>query len=891
MDPRGLAGRRVAGRVIRDGAPFRGADVRLEGAREEAGVAPPLRATTDEAGRFDFGTIPAGVWVVIAEAPGMTGDAERVDLRNPREDPAPDRLLLELRACRAALFGIVRDASGGVVASARVRHAGGPIAFSDAEGRYELCSEPGFAAIVAEADGYGAVVARASVYGRERLDLSLLPEATVSGVVLRAPDEQPLADALVQIVGTERDDGVATRSAVTDENGAFRIAGVAAGRVRAQAVGDGWITPDPVELTVEAGHTVSDLVIHVEAAYDVSGRVVDDGRPVAGARVSGVPEGDEGSHAEAITQDDGGFRLRRLPPGDVALWVVGHELVSPKKVRLERRDLEGVTVEVDALASISGRVLARGQPVDGARVWIAGVGGRTESGHDGRYELIGLKPGDHKIYAESLAAGAYTRDVLVRVAARERKTGVDISLDLVGSISGVVVEEDGTPVPGVHVRFSLVDGNDYGFATTASDGTFTAGALSGGGEYAVDVRPRPRSDVPLPPADGGVFPHVFVADGTSRVTGVRLVVELGKLEIAGRVLSTSGEPVPDVKVQASPYDAEMGDRAFVPTWMDLPTGITDADGAFTVTGLMPGAYILLARSPGGARATVRDVSAGSTNVRIELTEPSGVDGTLVGFGDERVSVTAFGGAALDFREFQAQVDGDTFALRGLTPGTYTLGARGGAAADVTAVTVRPGEIAHVTLTNRGSATVEGRVVDLRSGAGVPDASCSVLPTLREHERPLYGGRGRGSVTTDAEGRFTVAAPAGPGMLVCGGARGAWFHETRALSLARGEVKQLTLRVVPMPGQPEEADLGMVLVPDGARVAVAFVAPDGAAMEAGVQTGDVVVSIDGIELDGVSFPAVYSLLVFRAPGSRAALVLDRNGERVEAAVTARQGEAE
>ena len=72
-------------------------------------------------------------------------------------------------------------------------------------------------------------------------------------------------------------------------------------------------------------------------------------------------------------------------------------------------------------------------------------------------------------------------------------------------------------MPGVAVKFSLIDGNDTGFdAATDEQGAFFAGAMSGGGEYSVEIY---YTQPPLKPAHGDSFPTVQLKDGSSRVDG------------------------------------------------------------------------------------------------------------------------------------------------------------------------------------------------------------------------------------------------------------------------------------------------------------------------------------------------------------------------------------
>src|SRR5690606_8938934 len=105
--------RRVAGRVTFNGTPVPGATVELANVATEGGLGAPLRRTTNATGEFDFGEQPAMALSVRASAPRHSSAMLGIDLRNP--SVRSDKLELALGACDAAMFGTVRDASGGAI--------------------------------------------------------------------------------------------------------------------------------------------------------------------------------------------------------------------------------------------------------------------------------------------------------------------------------------------------------------------------------------------------------------------------------------------------------------------------------------------------------------------------------------------------------------------------------------------------------------------------------------------------------------------------------------------------------------------------------------------------------------------------------------------------------
>lgn len=162
----------LRGRVLLGGGPFEGARVRLGG---DGGRA----ATTDSEGRFDLGSVSAGIWRVVVESGGGPEAPSARWIETPL-DLAPGSEATELRVERGApIRGVVKDVDRGrPVRGARVTAVGasrgiGPVelvAISDAEGRFEtLPTPPGVYALLAEADSYHPAKGAAAVDAGDEL--------------------------------------------------------------------------------------------------------------------------------------------------------------------------------------------------------------------------------------------------------------------------------------------------------------------------------------------------------------------------------------------------------------------------------------------------------------------------------------------------------------------------------------------------------------------------------------------------------------------------------------------------------------------------------------------------------------------------------------------------
>lgn len=875
----GVGGRKIAGTVVDDsGSPIAGASVRLSSIATIAGLRTEPVVVTDARGRFDFGGRAAAEYVVVAEAPHRTGALDKVDLRDPLLVPAPDQLRLLLHACDASIHGTIRDTAGGVIAGVRIARdqiTGASGVESDRDGAYELCVPAGGSQVMVSGDGYAVLRDTINVFGRTRRDFELAPGASVGGRVVRAGDKAPVAGAIVELQPENWQGGGTQLFAASDAEGKFHIDGVTPGRHQMTARADRLVTAAPLDVIAEVGQPSDDNVCELAAAFTVTGRVVAKGgsAPIPGATVVLTGATSRGARpASAITQRDGSFTIDRVLPGEYSPLVVPYMrrlsrgAERPKPVKVEASDVTGVVVAIDPGASISGRILRGGKPVDGAAVMIQSGGGRAESNQDGTYTLRALEAGTHEVYAESHRVGAFGRSPAVTIASGEERTGVDVELALSGSISGIVVDDSDAPVAGVFLSFSLLHGKDFGSATTADDGTFTARSLSGGGDYVFEVRQRDRSPLVFPPATGKRHPPVTVADGGTHVTGVRVKIHVERLAISGRVTDAANKPVADVTVRATPADSARN-------WGSVSTAVSTENGAFTIRDLPGGTYTLQAS---GARGDGRldGVTAGQTNAMLRLAETGGIDGTLDG-----ITATWISAMRDDARTApaQARISGTRFTFSNLEAGTYRVIASTPNGTESVQVTVTSGAIATVTLRAHESGSVEGTAVDAKTREPIAGLRCASRIASDDFAPP-------GSMsTTDARGAFRIErAPVGANQVMCGGTGG--FGSTTA-TVTAGQAVRVQIAISAGPRQDErKAQAGMKLEEQLGDVMVESVTPDGPAARAGVQRGDVLVKINDVDVKRLGHYGAVSAIEDAPIDEPLKLVLERNDKQLSVSLT-------
>ena len=884
--------RRIAGKVTFRGVPVAGASVELASLASESGLGVAPRRTTTATGEFDFGMQPAMEFSVRASAPHRASAALDVDLRNPIV--RADHLEVALGACDAALVGTVRDASGGPIAKARVAWIeaeadarddrldlrsrdtvpGGASVATDDSGTYELCVTtrwPNWVTVEVGAAGYGTILYTSIVPGRVKVDFTLVPEATIVGRVIREETRQPVAQAYVYVAaGSGGVSRTAWRAAFTDASGRFRIDRVAPGRHLVFARADGLTDSSRgVPIAVDAGQTSAEIEIRLDAGSTIRGRVVGANKPVAGARVAV-------GHATAFSQDDGSFVLTGVSRGEAKFTALPYDVVKPQVFRVSQPLHDGVVIEVEPLGTIVGRVLRNREPVVGAFVLLHGPNSRDldriRTDADGRFTARGLRAGSWDVGAGSEELGAFGGATQPVQLARGQTAEVTIDLVFAASISGRVVDQNGAPVPDVTVQFAHTSANDMGLAATATDGSFRAATMTGGGQYRPRVLRTLPSATPLKPASGTEFPLVTLADRDSAVTGIVLVVRIDRLSIAGMVVDGNGAPVSDIRVVAELVEGNAEPRFF--QGVQAPVGITDGDGHFTIDDLLAGTYALRARSAAGVETTVVGVRTGRTDVRLVLPSPGAIDATLVGFKSApHVTALSIGG-----RDSSAPIDGtvqgNVASFRNLSPGSYVVTADAASEGASAVVEVTTRRTSRVTLTSQGSGVVAGRVRDFRSGQPIEGVMCRALP--RAGIVAAIGTPGEG-VRTNAQGAFLLDAPGGDIAITCDGIG----DRSSGLRLITLRASQRVDIDVPVVGWKDTTIASMgakvdtrVLVPR-----LIDVQPGGPAATAGFQDGDVVTAVDGTSVLELSPEGVVILIRNRAPGTKVKLAAMRAGKTI------------
>jgi protocatechuate 3,4-dioxygenase beta subunit len=447
---------------------------------------------------------------------------------------------------------------------------------------------------------------------------------------------------------------------------------------------------------------------------------------------------------------DGAFRISDLHAGGGILVADGGEagLAEMRDVTVPDPAAKVVAVTLTPGAVVEGRVVDEKTQRPVARARITARSGSlvrvTRSGPDGLYRLSGLFPLRYRIEADEPRYVPFARDgLLVTVGATEK---VDLPLTLGSTLSGRVVDEDGTPVAAA--RGTLSRGGEAGFGAilrelrggerssfrSAPDGSFKATRLPPGENQRLTVT---HGDFERKTVSGLSLP----AGGTR--SNVTVVLQRG-LSLIGLVRDENGQPIPGAEARLNQTRTFRGGRGGNVMQLVLAGGPdsrerteSGPDGRFEIKGLSAGEYSLTVQKPGYTEQTLDPVKVGEGAVPVEVTLSAGasISGIVMqpnGNGVEGQLVRArargrFNEGPMGTGTREPTGPDGFFTIEGLKAGeTYDLEVMGGSGLGprregVTA----PAEGVELVVAGRGRIT--GRVVETPGGQPVTDFEVSYAP--------------------------------------------------------------------------------------------------------------------------------------------------------------------
>ncbi len=784
---------------------------------------PLLSVVTDGEGRFQADGVPSSP---------VRLRARREALRSAFVTHAPgaaDATLVLFAT--GTVTGVVKDAAAKVpVKGARVEAGDGATALTDGEGRYRIEGAPrtsrDWTSVRATATGYVAETrpARLDAEGAAAVDFDLDPATTLSGTVF-AVDGKPAAGASV-VLETAREvpfaGSVHAQAGTVTSDGAGRYVFDAAPvgqKLRLTASTERALSAPVEEPPLSVGSPRDGVDLRLEPAAVLVVTVSHGkGSPVAGARVSALPDDGEedgsprargmaalmaarGGGPGTATDDKGVARIGPLRPGRLKVTAAISDFRPGEATATAAADAEtAVSISLEAGQSVSGRVVDdQGAPVEGAAVTAQrfGMGGggffsetRT-SDAEGRFRIGGM---DGRPVNMNAQKSGHVRTSLNNI--KPGTADLEVSLPRGGVIKGVAKGPDGAPLAEFRVSAERTDQkksrNPMDFGDMAglmggnqvkdASGAFRVDGLAAG-VYKVEVKsagvaPGRVHDVQVVAAEETEV-EVTCPEGLT-LRGVVVAKSDGRLLAGASVSIRDGGMFGGMDVDfdmgedsgLSDDESRQATEAIQAMSGGAAASVTGPDGAFVLKGLEEGKVSIRATAKEFAPQTVKNVQVpAAAELRIELAEGGVVTGRVTDVAGQPLKdqMVMLQKLPMVMRMTRTAADG-TYRVGGLVTGTYLfyvmdnpmgmMGGGGGLNLKSESIRVEEGKTVVKDHRKGEGIKVTGRVT--RAGKPVASTMVMLMPGSDNSSNPmaamLGGGGGAGGFamgSTDADGKYEI----------------------------------------------------------------------------------------------------------------------------------------
>jgi protocatechuate 3,4-dioxygenase beta subunit len=498
------------------------------------------------------------------------------------------------------------------------------------------------------------------------------PQATTQLVVTVSDTGGPIAGAAIRLE-PETGEVVVAR---TRPDGSVGVE-IAPGEWSISASADGH-EPAAAARKLEPGETARVALVLAPGGQPVTGTITDaTGGPIVGARIDAarLAGGTTPGRAVAIAFSDAAGHYKLSIGAGQVLIAAGHAEYAPQSRYLDVGTsgatanfalvpggvIEGAVLDEKSRQPVAGAVVRASR--DTGAVELAESGTHTaKSGADGKFRLTGLRPGVYELAArESNRTSRTTPHVGLGVA--EQQTNVVILVGSGPAIRGRVVDEKGAGAAGVTVRAVGGEGED-GEATADRDGRF---------------------------AIEGLLPSrwTLLASSDTYLSEDRTGVDLKTRDVDGVVVHVRrGLTVHGHVDPRKSCDVSVASEAEEHTRFEKHSTTTGSDGEFQLAPLPPGKAAIEAHCTDGDEGTLDIEVTPSDGDRLVHVTPGGtiagrlldtagkpIAGVMVSAehsGEHQTTTIDNGVVTSGFKAVSA-ITG-AFEIRGLSPGTYRLGA-------------------------------------------------------------------------------------------------------------------------------------------------------------------------------------------------------------------------
>jgi protocatechuate 3,4-dioxygenase beta subunit len=912
-DPRTLDRASIAGTITDDTkAPVPHARVCATASSHELPadvVRDPRCANADDAGRYELRDLLAAEYAVAAMAkpyrPGTHhpgGDRKRTQFHLAAGEHKTG-VDVELLHGGVEVTGTVADITGGPVPHATVRetegwwgNAGefGVAVDADDGGKFSLWVRPGQVAIIATADGYAPGSADGHAPGK--FEILLTPESSLSGTVVDATTNQPIEGARVLVKASDSWGGD-TAADITNAQGKFRVNKLVPGRYVAEARTAHGYGRTEGSTRVGLGQHADGGIVRVFPAHRIEGKIVigDGKKPCVDGHVW-LRDAAQKHWLEVAHEPDGTQHAEGVIAGTYLVSIDCPGYQSHDKydsIKVADKDVTGIEWPVEPGATIRGRITSKsGAPIADAEINARTTGGAARdatawggdrSKQDGDYELTGLRAGSYRIYAETDQGVGPREGFAVDVAAGATVTK-DLVLDDAGTIKGTVVDADGKPIGGVTLFAQADEGMRwFGQNEGKSDdaGNFQLSGLRAG-SYRVTAQHGWNDALRKPGTTDDAKQGERVVVKPAQVASLRLTVEAQNGTIKGTAIDADGKPVTDAYVSAArESDAAGAEKSAVAqtrwSWDERPV-VTGTDGSFALTKLSPGNYTLRAYRKGGGEAVLEHVAV-NTTTKLQFRPTGAIEGTAVrkgGGAPTELDVTLHDLVTGFRRNETYYMTSGHFIVQDLPAGQFKITVEAEGGHKTGDVALADGERkTGVDFELDALLSIAGRLVEL--GTTKPVAGMHMSASLAQGRSFVFnmGGDDRENISDDS-GRFTIKdAPQGK-LAIRGFPKDfdqsdyTWVYTVKTITgsgtVDVGDIGVVKKRV--KPGDPV-GELGIKFQqfsestpPEEHLMKVSYIDPNGPAAKTDLKVGDVITTVDGVDVAGVNYGNAWPLM--RAP---------------------------